>query len=91
MDELEFNLIDLDLDREKTELYLLDKDIFDFNQKFKSLSPKSSIPKLLQNGRLSCHNTRRKRPYQVDGQLFHLQLKMKKLYRPLLYYLTLMI
>ena len=30
MDELEFNLIDLDLDREKTELYLLDKDIFDF-------------------------------------------------------------
>ncbi len=30
MDELEFNLIDLDIDREKTELYLLDKDIFDF-------------------------------------------------------------
>ena len=30
MDELEFNLIDLDIDRDKTELYLLDKDIFDF-------------------------------------------------------------
>lgn len=30
MDELEFNLIDLDIDREKAELYLLDKDIFDF-------------------------------------------------------------
>ena len=30
MDELEFNLINLDIDREKTELYLLDKDIFDF-------------------------------------------------------------
>ena len=30
MEELEFNLIDLDIDREKTELYLLDKDIFDF-------------------------------------------------------------